>query len=1118
VSHHAKAPSAGSTEGSGKGRGRFRRAPLASLAALLLLASLALGVALSSAAVPVVTIEPASEVGFTTAKAEGKVDPGEKETLCHFEYISSAQFDENEGNAQPGFTNAAQAACDVEPLTGNTAQTVTADLGGLVAGTTYHLRLVASNEDGTEAEVAPNFITQSATAPTLALGSPGAVTYTKAHISGTVDPEGGNVNPLGGVPVPITWQLQISRDPVNEGWGTAAEGTIEGPEAEASAPIAVPAGGLDLENLQNGANYKFRLKAFYAGKESTKAGGEFTTLAVSPPGVTVEDASLVTGTTAHFKGAVTPGGADAAFNSNCTFDYVTDKQFLIDEFASAQPIGCNPNPVEGAGSSTVVADPTGLEPHTVYHLRLRAENLGGTTTATALDTFETEAIGPAITGSNASNVLTTSATLNAQVNPGGAATTYHFEYLTLADFLANGETFAGAKSTPESASIGADNLSHPVSANVTGLQLGAAYRFRVVATNSESPLGGTPGPATSFNTVGASVTQNCANEQLRAENNSLNLPDCRAYELVSPDSNSAALWMELGGAATADGETMMYVTIDAPGDASSGLPTHNEVRATRDALKGWTGVSLAPPVVAPVTGYFSIFGLGVSDDLSATAISTTQPLSGGVTSNGLNLFIGNGDGTYSLLTPIPTPLRGAFFGGTADFSHVFFRPTVAQLPLEDPLAGANIYSWAREGGLRLVGILPNGMPAPNGVSLPGGILRPFSRDASRVIFLADEKLYLRTDESHTVEIGGPLTRVEDGSAPSDGAGITADGKMVLFTSAAELTPDANTGSGTDRNLYSYDTVTGELTDLTVDTDPADVATGANVQRVLGATPDGSHIYFTATGHLANGATPGHTSLYVWHNGEIGFVADGAVSQLYVTPDGQNVAFASTNSLTGYDNTDPITGQPHVEVFKATLGAGIECVSCRANGTRPTADTGVPPQYLYSNTRIISNDGSRVFFASADAVVPQASNGHSHIFEYANGKVSLISPAGSSSNTELLATSASGDDVFFSTWDEIVPSPNSGPSAVYDARVGGGFPVNSHQRCSGVACRELQPPAPGFDQPGSRALVAGDPRSGSKNCKKGQVGKHGKCVKKSAHKRHGKKKQKRRGDHRSADAK
>jgi hypothetical protein len=43
--------------------------------AFALLASLVLGVSFASAAAPTVTIEPASEVGYTTAHVSGTVDP-----------------------------------------------------------------------------------------------------------------------------------------------------------------------------------------------------------------------------------------------------------------------------------------------------------------------------------------------------------------------------------------------------------------------------------------------------------------------------------------------------------------------------------------------------------------------------------------------------------------------------------------------------------------------------------------------------------------------------------------------------------------------------------------------------------------------------------------------------------------------------------------------------------------------------------------------------------------------------------------------------------------------------------------------------------------------------------
>jgi hypothetical protein len=328
------------------------------------------------------------------------------------------------------------------------------------------------------------------------------------------------------------------------------------------------------------------------------------------------------------------------------------------------------------------------------------------------------------------------------------------------------------------------------------------------------------------------------------------------------------------------------------------------------------------------------------------------------------------------------------------------------------------------------------------------------------------------------------TSLDPNPAPTPiGVGITADGSEVLFVSSSELTNDANTGTtagvSTDagRDLYRYDMDSGLLTDLTVDTTTADAARGANVQLDQNGAPfvfsttDGSYIYFTATGVLAAGAEAGHTSLYVLHDDHISFVAPadgiptaGSGLPLYVTPSGKHIAFASTESLTGYDNNDSVTGQPHLEVFKFTFGGGVECTSCRNDRTKPTGDASLP-EGINGRTRVMSDDGRRVFFHSTDMVVPQASSGLQQLFEYANGQASAISrldgPAASirTRSATFLDASATGDDVFFETYSELVANPNGGDDAVYDARVNGGFPVATPQRCIEVACQESPTPAP-----------------------------------------------------------
>jgi hypothetical protein len=584
----------------------------------------------------------------------------------------------------------------------------------------------------------------------------------------------------------------------------------------------------------------------------------------------------------------------------------------------------------------------------------------------------------------------------------------------------------------------------------------------------------------------------CPNEQLRT-GPSVELPDCRAYELVSPDSNHAHI--DLGGASAEDGDAMIYQAVDAPDNAQAGEPLNNHVRAERNALTGWSGVSLVPPLLGPVTGYKSFETMAVSADFSSTVVQSTQDLSGGPVPKGFKMYVGHPGGTYQLLTPIGPPNYSSFSAGNADFSHIYFTPSAAQLP-SDPIAGGNTYSWTQAGGLKLVGILPDGTAAPNGVGLAGSIIGSITTDANRALFLADGKLYVHIEGAPSVEVSATQRTIDPDPNPGPNlgvvapfsqqvsAGITASGSTVIFVAHSELTNDANTGSSagvaTDAgaDLYSYDLATGHLTDLTPDADPADAATGANVLTVLKASPDGSYIYFTATGHLASGAMPGQESLYVWHEGRIDFVADAEglhvnfsegerVPRSAVSRDGTRILFPTTTSLTGYDNRDPSTGQPHVELFEATFGAGVTCVSCREDGTPPIADSFIPS----GASGLISDDGRRVFFASSDAVVPQASSGFKQVYEYENGKASLISWVGDTANAELNAASPSGDDVFFTGSDELVPSPNGGDSAVFDARVGGGFPVVSRRECLGEACRGLLSSPPALDAPSSSSLSA-----------------------------------------------
>src|SRR4029077_1912863 len=103
---------------------------------------------LSATGPPVVITNPATVVLSYSATLNGSVDPHGLTTTVYFQYGTTTSY---------GFTTASQSK------TGNTYQSVSANISGLSASTTYHFRLVATNSAGTTYGSDLTFTTLSAT-------------------------------------------------------------------------------------------------------------------------------------------------------------------------------------------------------------------------------------------------------------------------------------------------------------------------------------------------------------------------------------------------------------------------------------------------------------------------------------------------------------------------------------------------------------------------------------------------------------------------------------------------------------------------------------------------------------------------------------------------------------------------------------------------------------------------------------------------------------------------------------------------------------------------------------------------------------------------------------------
>lgn len=659
---------------------------------------------------------------------------------------------------------------------------------------------------------------------------------------------------------------------------------------------------------------------------------------------------------------------------------------------------------------------------------------------------------------------------------------------------------------------------------------------------------------------------------------SAELPDCRAYELVSTgETNQNQVPF---GYITLDGQHFHYsFSFNNAGPVSS---EGGAWVATRSS-SGWLSTDL--DLAGAATFAESLAGLqpqpvDVSNDGSQALYITEHALDPADTNGESDLYLRGPEGSYTWLTAGAT--RGAhaslddqpglltYDGRSGDFSHVIFGSSQELLPgMPASPTGAQLYEWAA-GQLRVAGVLPDGsIPAggalagdAEGVGYPGFVEHAISTDGSRVFFESPDpvtelaegmprQLYVRIDGERTVDVSAPEEGVNDpnGPQPATFMAASADGSVVFFTSHGKLTANANTGSADEgANLYEYELSSGgRLTDLTVDTGDA---AGAQVQGVLGSSEDGSEIYFTALGVLPPNADAkdGEPNLYRENTGtgEITYIAtlspsdygdwifqgggevDGGspgALHAYVAPDGQHVLFTSTESLTGYDNLDIVSGEPDAELYEYDAsGAGsLTCVSCDPSGAPPTAgakiEQGAAP--TLNSGRHMTDDGSEVVFETADRLLPRAANGFNNVYEWERGGsgsceaaaascLYLISTGTSPGPSSSLGVSPDGTDVYFNTPERLAPQDQSENLDVYDARIGGGF-SESFSACSGTGCQGVPPAAPIFATPSS-VTFAGvgnfppppaskpKPQSKSVKCKKGKKLSHGKCVKKAKRKK------------------
>lgn len=630
----------------------------------------------------------------------------------------------------------------------------------------------------------------------------------------------------------------------------------------------------------------------------------------------------------------------------------------------------------------------------------------------------------------------------------------------------------------------------------------------------------------------------CPNEAFRV-GPSAALPDCRAYEQVTPvekgrtqditfKNSDRVLVAEYGSAIYLKSPTPLE-----PGATESG----SRVVFSRTST-GWTMTSLAPAgEEAAIYAYNGIFSNPDLSMFGFNRFTAINGLVGPFSEK--TFKVGPAGGPYTDITKTPFEPEGYFVGATSDFSHVLFVSQDHELaPAAKGIEEGRyaLYEWSdATKNVQLVNVTTAGALLDKcGAELGSGTasgelpedLGDISRDGSKVFFddVAGEPcagepepgVFMRVDGRETVEVAAPEAGAGDpaGKYRAVFQGASTDGSQVLFASQAELTSDDHVHA---LQLYDYNTETRKLTRVT--RGESGTAAGGYENESALISEDGSTVYFLSAEKLTADApsslsgTNANHYLYRYDTatGTIHYIAvvdnvsNYSTAEVFTTPDGHALVLAGVgNVFDGPGGFNSTVNQEEIYYYNA-LDNSMACVSCASGGTASARSywpnqVGTLEGLMDSVDRVdpMSSNGDMVFFETTQQLVPQDTNSTTisgkagvanppglDVYEWetngtdgceqASGCQHLISTGTGGTAAVLLGASADGQDVYFATGSQLVPSDKDEFDDIYDARIDGGFPPSAPTPGACLSCQGVGSPAPLFNTPASVAFTgAGNP--------------------------------------------
>jgi hypothetical protein len=905
---------------------------------------------------------------------------------------------------------------------------VHADIAGLTAGTAYRYRVVAKSPKGLERGQTVEFTTAPAV-KSLTTTPATDLGVTFATLNGSLDPDGFDT----------TYYFE---------WGkTTAFGQViplpPGTELDDSSP-GVENVSVKVSGLEPGTDYLYRIAAINSFGKTVGAPQSFKTR--QAPTISSFSATNIRGTTADLTGVINPNGYETTYY----FEYGPTKDYGLVE---PIPVGTLP----AATSVLDVVEPiAGLEERT-YHFRLVATNEWGSVTSED-QSFDFKA------PTGCPNHV-----LRQQTGAAYLPDCRAYE-LVSAPRLGGSVLFPQGPISPDATGRFA-YAGWVTGIPDTGEPQNADEKLKDMYVATRSPSGwvskyvGVPGSQGLVTT--SSPGGEYGGHQSFGDDGGFNYPSAA---LADRSLDHFIVWDRKGmssgnqipgvGGWKVEGSNVPHV-YDNEGRFLGKLPTnYAEVAGAEKDLgdQGWIG------------------GARISPDYSNYAFSSIR-----------TAFADEG------LTAEP----GSVYDNdiAAGTVRVISKTEAgADIPL-DPLAQRAVEF------LRIPAISTDGSHILMGAAAP-----PFE------FFTATPKqnhLYMAVNQGDGTYEHYDITVDENGdNVGVVFEGMTSDGSQVFFTTSARMTDDDD---DTSIDLYVWDKATNALTRVSdsgfvpgnSDSCGASWTTKCDVQTIPQSVETrfsdsemarGSGDFYFYSPEQLDGAKGlhGKRNLYVYRDGGAHFVTaldpGGAITRVNVSPTGSHMAMITTTRLTPYDNE----GHAMMYVYDAAAG-GVKCVSCLPSGEAPTSDvTGS------ANGWFMTFDG-RAFWSTKDAVVRRDANEAIDVYEFVEGRPQLISTGTGKEDAEatfggdrsvgLLHVTGDGVDVFFATYDTLVPQDESeGEFKFYTARTNGGIPAPalSPPCVAADECHGEDSSAPPFPEIGTGAALGatGNHRiRANKKCKK-----------------------------------